>query len=113
MQQSPYFNNKLSPEETPKFFHPFQPFNNGLCSPRTLFFGLNLSSSGQNSYNKKFILSKMNFSSSEQKNFLSNKRNYSSESVEKCKKKKLSNNKNKTFTNDNNTTTTYFINIFY
>ena len=110
MQQSPYFNNKLSPEETPKFFHPFQPFNNGLCSPRTLFFGLNLSSSGQNSYNKKFILSKMNFSSSEQKNFLSNKRNYSSESVEKCKKKKLSNNKNKTFTNDNNTTTTYFIN---
>ena len=69
MQQSPYFNNKLSPEETPKFFHPFQPFNNGLCSPRTLFFGLNLSSSGQNSYNKKFILSKMNFSSSEQKIF--------------------------------------------
>ena len=88
MQQSPYFNNMSSPAESSKFFPSFQRFNNNLCSPRTLIFGLNLNSSGQNSYNKKFILSKMKFSSSGGKNFLSNKRNYNSESIEKNNTKK-------------------------
>ena len=96
MQQSPYFNNMLSPAESSKFFPSFQHFNNNLCSPRTLFFGLSLNSSGQNSYNKKFILSKMKFSSSGGKNFLSNKRNYNSESIEKNNtKKNLINNNSK------------------
>ena len=110
MQQSPFYNNMLSPEESSKFFHPLQRFNNGLYSPRTLFFGLNLNSSGQNSYKKKYILSKMKFSSSGGKIFLSNKskRNYSSESIEKNNKKKIINNYSKT--NDNNVSTTVFIN---
>ena len=88
MQQSPYFKNMSSPAESSKFFPSFQRFNNNLCSPRTLFFGLSLNSSGQNSYNKKYILSKMKFSSSSSgtKNFLSNKRNYNSESIEIQKK---------------------------
>ena len=114
MQHSPYFNNGLSPEETSKFFPSFQHFNNGLCSPRTLFYGIGLNSSGQNSYTKKYILSKMKFSSSGTKNFLSNKRNYNSESIEKNKQKKLSHNnqriKTNSNTNDNNQTTTVFIN---
>jgi hypothetical protein len=110
MQQSPYFKNMLSPEDTSKFFPSLQRFNNGICSPRTLFFGLNLNSSGQNSYKKKYILSKMKFSSSGGKIFLSNKskRNYSSESIEKNNKKKIINNYSKT--NDNNVSTTVFIN---
>ena len=119
MQQSPYFNNMLSPEDPSKFFPSLQRFNNGLCSPRTLFFGLNLNSSGQNSYNKKYILSKMKFSSSGGKIFLSNKtkRNYNSESIEKNPKKKMINNIN-TKSNINNTninenniaSTTVFVN---
>jgi len=97
MQQSPYFNNMSSPAESSKFFQSFQRFNNNLCSPRTLFFGISLNSSGQNSYNKKYILSKMKFSSSSgTKNFLSNKRNYNSESIEKNNpKKNLINNNTK------------------
>ena len=114
MQQSPCFKNMLSPEDTSKFFPSLQRLNNGLCSPRTLFFGLNLNSSGQNSYNKKYILSKMKFSSSGGKIFLSNKskRNYSSESVEKINKKKIINNITKANLNlnDNIATTTVFIN---
>ena len=119
MQQSPYFNNMLSPEDPSKFFPSLQRFNNGLCSPRTLFFGLNLNSSGQNSYNKKYILSKMKFSSSGGKIFLSNKtkRNYNSESIEKNPKKKMINNINtksninNTNINDNNiASTTVFVN---
>ena len=117
MQQSPFYNNMLSPEESSKFFHPLQRFNNGLYSPRTLFFGLNLNSSGQNSYTKRYILSKMNYSSSGGKNFLSNKtkRNYNSESIEKNQKKKIINNNtktnlNNTNTNDNIASTTIFIN---
>ena len=90
MQQSPCFNS-FSPEETSKLFPSIQRFNNGFYSPRTLFFGLGLSSSGQNSFCKKNILSKMRFSSSNKKQifnnsnkpFLSNKRHFSSETSEK------------------------------
>ena len=101
MQQSPCFN-LFSPDGTSKLFTSFQRFNNCLCSPRTLFFGLGLSSSGQNSYSKKNILSKMKFSSSNTKKiynnsnkpiFLSNKRNFTSESAEKNNNKLNSNNK--------------------
>ena len=107
MQQSPCFN-LYSPDENGKLFPSFQRFNNCLCSPRTLFFGLGLSSSGQNSYSKKNILSKMKFSSSNTKQiinnssippiFLSKKRNFSSESIEKNIIKN-SNNKNINKTN--------------
>lgn len=91
MQQSPCFK-LFSPEENAKFFRSFQRINNGIYSPRTIFFGLGLSSSGQNSYSNKNILSKMKFSSSNAKQifnnsnkqiFLSNKRYHSSESPEK------------------------------
>ena len=105
MQQSPCFN-LFSPDETSKFFPSLQRFNNCLNSPRTLFFGLGLSSSGQHSYSKKNnILSKMKFSTSNTKQiinnsnkpmFLSNKRNYSSESPTKNINKKNLNNINKT-----------------
>ena len=97
MQQSPCFK-LFSPEEYTKFFPSFQRINNGVCSPRTLFFGLGLSSSGQNSYSKKNILSKMKFSTSNAKHifnnsnkeiFLSNKRYHSSESPEKNDKEKI------------------------
>ena len=90
MQQSPCFKS-FSPDENPKIFHTFQPFNNTLCSPRTLFYGLGLSSSGQNSYSKKNMLSKIKYSNSNTKQFynnsnkpffLSNKRHLS-ESAEK------------------------------
>ena len=96
MQQSPYFNNALSPSENSKFIPSLQYFNgnyNYLCSPRTLFFGLNLSnSSGGN--NKKFILSKMKFSSSNKKVFLSNKIKRNSDSYEKKNKKNITTNNN-------------------
>ena len=106
MQQSPCFNS-FSPEETSKLF--FQRFNNGFCSPHTIFYGFGLSSSGQHSLTKNNILYKMKFSSSNKKqifnnsnkpNFLSNKRHLLSESSEKINtKKNSSNNKNINKTN--------------
>ena len=101
MQQSPCFNS-FSPEVTSKLFPSIQHFNNGLCSPHTLFFGLGLSSSGQNSFSKKNILSKIKFSSSSKKQifnnsnmlFLSNKRHYLSEASDKNINKTDTNNKN-------------------
>ena len=101
MQQSPCFNS-LSPEENSKLFPSIQRFNNGLCSPRTLFFGLGLSSSGQNSFSNKNLLSKIKFSSSNKKQFfnnsnmpfLSNKRHYLSETSDKNINKTDTNNKN-------------------
>ena len=118
MQQSPCFN-LYSPDENGKLFPSFQRFNNCLCSPRTLFFGLGLSSSGQNSYSKKNILSKMKFSSSNTKQiinnssippiFLSKKRNFSTESIEKNNIKN-SNNKNINKTNQVLNTNTIIIN---
>ena len=63
MQQSHCFKS-FSPDENPKIFHAFQPFNNTLCSTRTLFYGLGLSYSGQNSHSKKNMLSKAKFSNS-------------------------------------------------
>ena len=118
MQQSPCFN-LYSPDENGKLFPSFQRFNNCLCSPRTLFFGLGLSSSGQNSYSKKNILSKMKFSSSNTKQiinnssippiFLSKKRNFSSESIEKNNIKN-SNNKNINKANQVLNTNTIIIN---
>ena len=106
MQQSPCFNS-FSPEETSKLFPSIQRFNNGFCSPRTLFFGLGFSSSGQNSFYKKKILSKMKYSSSNKKQvfnnsnkpFLSNKRHFSSGSSEKTINKTNLNNKNINKTN--------------
>ena len=105
MQQSPCFKS-FSPEDNTKFFPSIQRFNNnGLCSPRTLFFSLGLSSSVQNSYSNKNILSKMKCSTSNAKKifnnsnkpvFLSNKRYFSSESTEK------NNNKNKNNNNKEN-----------
>ena len=99
MQQSPCFK-LFSPDETSKMLPSFQRFNNGAYSPRTLFYGLGLSSSGQNSYSKKNILSKMKYSTSNTKQifnkqtFLSNKRHLLSESDEKNNNKKNYNNEN-------------------
>ena len=114
-QQSPYFNNALSPSENSKFIPSFQYFNNNsynyMYSPRTLFFGLNLSNSSGGNNNKKYILSKMKFSSSNKKFFLSNKikRNYNSDSYEKKTKKNFTNN-NINNNNINNNTSTICIN---
>ena len=74
MQQSPCFK-LFSPDETSKMLPSFQRFNNGVYSPRTLFYGLGLSSSGQNSYSKKNILSKMKYSTSNTKQIF-NKQQY-------------------------------------
>ena len=99
MQQSPYFK-LFSPEETSKTFPSFQRFNNGVYSPRTLFYGLGLNSSGQNSYSKKNILFNMKYSTSNTKQifnkptFLSNKRYLLSESDEKNNNNKKCNNEN-------------------
>ena len=98
MQQSPCFK-LFSPDETSKIFPSFQRFNNSIYSPHTLFYGLGLTSSGQNSYSKKNILSKMKYSTSNTKQifnkpiFLSNKRHLLTESDEK-KNNKKSNNEN-------------------
>ena len=98
MQQSPCFK-LFSPDETSKLFPSFQPCNNSIYSPHTLFYGLGLTSSGQNSYSKKNILSKMKYSTSNTKQifnkpiFLSNKRHLLTESDEK-KNNKKSNNEN-------------------
>ena len=96
MQQSPCFK-LFSPDETSKLFPSFQRFNNSIYSPHTLFYGLGLNSSGQNSYSKKNILSKMKYSTSNTKQifnkpiFLSNKRHLLTESDEKKNNKKINN----------------------
>ena len=114
MQQSPYFNNNsFSPSENSKFISSLQYFNNNyLCSPRTLFFGINLSNSSK-ANNKKYnsILSKMKFSSSNKKFFLSNKikRNYNSDSKEK-KTKKNNNINNNSINNNITNNSSIFIN---
>lgn len=82
--------NSLSPDENYKLFTSFQRYGNFSCSPRALFFGMGLNSSS--SYSKNLHLSRMKssssgaknfFGNSEKFNFLSNKRNLSSESLEK------------------------------
>lgn len=94
MQNTPEINS-LSPEDNLKLFPSFQRYGNISCSPRALFFNMGFNSSSQNSYSKNLPLSRMKFSSSNTKNifgcsdkinFLSNKRYFSSESLEKNNK---------------------------
>ena len=106
MQQSPCF--KLySPDETSKLFPSFQRYNsNGLYSPGGLFFNFYQNSSGQNSNHQKNLKifpssnTKQAFNYNNKNIFLSNKRNFTSESIKKKNKQNIYTNKN---SSDNNT----------